>query len=230
MNSLTKDFIIGAVKVNKPFVYTYRSYECAAWWEERTAQVGVYPVVLNKNYSYPHDISAIGQVSAIVTDDYFPALWCGSRIGNEPYRPKHLGESRVIRQGISLTEAIERTGDTPDSPLNWYIDRPWWDVMLGYAERKLSEAYRDIPNWWEKYQEAERVNKDPHGDCVGMMGHFGDIFSRRSREIQTIKRQIDYDRKGFMAECRQKNTKWVRESGIIMSDPSSLPTNYFSNG
>lgn len=207
--------VIGAVRVNVPFTFHKNDYECAAWWEDHGAVTGVYPVTFEKEYHSPHDIYACGQIGALVTDDYFQSLWCGMPIGKEAYRAKHIGENRIIRQRIDLVEAIRSTGHTPDGALSWYIHRPWWDVALRYAEKKLVEAYERLPEFWEKY----RAGEDEYFSRVGMIGHFGSILTRRSREIQEIKTAIRHSQSDTFIPLHHQNTEWVRSSGIVMEIP-----------
>src|SRR5260221_14611966 len=84
--------LIGAVKVNKPFVYHNASYECAAWWEDHQADTGVHPVYLGRSYHHPKNLTLTANIGAKVVDDYFPGLWGGVAISQEPYKAKHIGE------------------------------------------------------------------------------------------------------------------------------------------
>ncbi len=69
--------IIGAVRVNKPQKYTDKNYECAAWWETRLSETGIFAVKLGQSYFSPWHLHAYADIDAKVIDDYFPALFGG---------------------------------------------------------------------------------------------------------------------------------------------------------
>lgn len=231
-NSLTGDDarqkspIIGAVKVNKTFKYTDRSYECAAWWEEREAQIGTYPVFMARAYNFPNHLYIIADIAAKVTDDYFPALWGGVSIGNEPYKPKHLGEARTIHKQIEVVEAIQNTGNSPGSDLDWFIHPSWWQVFSDEAKAQLENAYEGIDSFWEQWSSLDKKAWKPEAyqsnlrwtfdmeyrSRVSMVAHFGGEIEKWARRLEKINWQESYHNQDsdYHRENFAKNTEWAK--------------------
>ena len=217
--------IIGAVKVNKPFVYHDASYECAAWWEDHESLVGVHPVYLSRSYHSPKHLTIHAAIKAKVVNDYFPALWGGVRISNKPYEPKHIGEERIIRKSIEVVEAIERTGNSPDSDIDWFIHPSWWQVFTDEALTELKEAHKRFPEFWDAWANlspetfhARRDWKfdDEYRSKVGMIAHFGGLFEKWSRRIEKINWRFQYHKPGssynsdYNRDLFTKNTEWAK--------------------
>lgn len=232
---LDKRPIIGAVKVNKPFTYHDNHYECAAWWEDRTAVEGVYPVRLGREHHYPKLLNIRAEIGAKVTDDYFPALWGGVRISNEPYKPKHVGEARVIHQGIEVVDAIQRTGNSPGSDLDWFIHPSWWKVFTDEAEAELREDYRRLPEFWNEWNSLDpqsfkekmdgRWNfDDEFRSRLGMIAHFGGLLEKWSRRIEKINWHSQYHKVGgrydtsYQRKNFTENTEWASAIPIQIND------------
>lgn len=218
--------LIGAVKVNKTFKFTDRSYECAAWWEEREAQIGTYPVFMARQYHSPNHLYIVANIAAKVTDDYFPGLWGGVAISNEPYKPKHVGEARIIHKQVEVEEAIQDTGISPGNDLDWFIHPSWWEVFAQEAQQQLQEAYEGIDHFWEKWASLDKKAwkpepyqadlrwkfDDEYRSRVGMVAHFGGEIEKWARRLEKINwhasyhnRDSDYQRENFA-----KNTEWAK--------------------
>jgi hypothetical protein len=214
--------LVGAVQVNKPFIYHDASYECAAWWEDREAQTGVYPVYLSRRYHHPKHLTITAHIKAKVVDDYFPGLW-----GGIPYKPKHIGEERIIRQGIEVVDAIERTGNSPGSDLDWFIHPSWWKVFTDEAEAELRENYRRLSEFWNEWNNLDPQTfkakmdgrwefDDEFRSKIGMIAHFGGHLEKWARRIEKInwcsqyhkvggKYDTEYQRNNFA-----QNTEWTK--------------------
>jgi hypothetical protein len=224
--------LIGAVKVNKPFVWHNASYECAAWWEDSESEKGVHPVYLGRNYHYPKNLTLTAHIKAKVTDDYFPGLWGGVRISNEPYKPKHIGEDRTIRHGIEVLDAIQSTGSSPGSDLDWFIHPSWWRIFTEEAIANLREDYRRLPEFWEPW---DKLDQDPasyvprssqkdlrwsfddeYRSKVGMIAHFGMNLDKWARRIEKINWHSQYHKAGssydtaYQRDNFAKNTEWTK--------------------
>lgn len=224
--------LIGAVQVNKTFIYHDNHFETAAWWEDHEAQLGVHPVYLTREYNYPKHLKLTAQIKAKVVGDYFPGLWGGVPISREPYQPKHIGEERIIRQGIEVLEAIERTGNSPGSDLDWFIHPSWWRIFTEEAIFHLREDYRRLPEFWEPW---DKLDQDPgsyvpsksHKDMrwgfddeyrskVGMIAHFGKNLETWARRIEKINWRYQYHKPGssydtaYQRENFAKNIEWTK--------------------
>jgi hypothetical protein len=223
--------IIGAVKVNKPFVYHDASYECAAWWEDREAQLGVHPVYLGRSYHHPKNLTITAHISAKVVNDYFPGLWCGNLISREPYKPKHIGEERTIYKGIEVVEAIQSTGNSPDGDIDWFIHPSWWPVFLDEALAEMREDYRRLPEFWSEWDSLKKESFHPKMDGrwqfddefrskVGMIAHFGSLLEKWARRIEKINWHSSrwHEPSSYMQELHAKNTEWAKAIPILLND------------
>lgn len=210
MLSQRKGQIIGFVQVNKPVVFTDRGYECAAWWEERTSQLGVYPVYLrdlNPLYPQRQEYHAHAEIPARVTDDYFPALWGGVSVSNKPYVCRNQGAPRVIGVRQDLTAAIEQTGNSPGSDLDWYIMPEVWQEVVDHFTAHMTTYYRDLPEYWAKYQAGD----DEYRSRLRMVAYHAEHISEYARNIERVARQIGYqqDKSNMWRRLHAENTTWI---------------------
>jgi hypothetical protein len=208
---MLKDYIgkpVGFVRINKPIVHTDSSYECAAWWEERTTTTGVFPLflnVVNNNYSVQ------AKIPATVSDDYFPSLWGGVAISDKPYVAKNIGnKSRDVRVSADIVAAIKDTGTIPGADKDWYVNPEIWELVIKDHEQQLFNAYNALPEWWAKYQAGD----DQYHSRVGMIAHFGEMLVRYPREIQELYRHHGYlnEKSPMWQELHKKNTAWINGS------------------
>lgn len=219
--------IIGAVKVNKPFIYHDASYEVAAWWEDREAQRGVHPVYLGRAYHSPKLLTITAHIKAKVVNDYFPGLWGGMPISREPYQPKHIGEERTIYHGLDIVEAIESTGNSPDSDMDIFIHPSWWQVFMDEALTELKEDYRRLPEFWESLVKLDPATFKPsmngrwdydseYRSKIGMIAHFGGLLEKWSRRIEKLNWRAQYHKPGssydteYQRNLFTKNTEWSK--------------------
>lgn len=197
--------IVGAIRINKPYKDVNKSYECAAWWEEREVKPGIYE--LSVGYQNPHDIDPefrlFAKADAVVTDDYFPALWGGVSVSNKPYKPKHVGESRQVSVGCNPFEAIDHTGHSPIYDNDVFVNPQWWREFLKDAERRLEKAYKDLPIFWEQYKSGESE--------VGIVGHFGRLLKKYSKQIAIIEWEIQQHKNQYNIDRYNENTVWARD-------------------
>lgn len=231
--------IIGAVQVNRAFRHHKADYECAAWWEDHEATLGVHPVYLMRNYHQPKELYVQAEVRAKVVNDYFPALWGGVAVSKKPYEAKHIGEPRTIRSGIDIIDAIQRTGNSPgyDAPgqMDWYIHPSWWCVFAEEALTNLKDCYRSFPDWWEQFinlKESEfhtrldgRYTFDmEYRSKVGMIAHFGGLFDKWARRLEKINWHSQYHLPGgqndtaYQREQYAKNTGWAKAIPIQVNE------------
>jgi hypothetical protein len=231
--------IIGAVQVNRTFRYHKADYECAAWWEDHEAILGVHPVYLGRNYHSPKDLTITAEVRAKVVNDYFPALWGGVAVSNKPYEAKHIGESRVIRTGIDVIDAIQRTGNSPgyDAPgqMDWFIHPSWWKVFADEALANLKDCYRALPDYWQAFEALDESTFVPKLDGrygfdmeyrskVGMIAHFGSLLEKWSRRLEKINWHSQYHIPGgkndtaYQRDNFAKNTGWAKAIPIQVNE------------
>ncbi len=198
---------IGFVRLHNPLVVRDNGYECAAWWEERTSEIGVFTVTLYKHH-YSNTFHARASIPAKVTNDYFPALWGGVSISNKPYVPKHIGENRVVCHSYNLVDAILATGLSPSSDIDWYIDPDVWKDVVLHKKEVLELAYQDlIGKYWDQYKEGD----DQYHSHLGMVGYMGQILKEASKDIENISRHIGYlvGASDMWRNLHAQNTSWI---------------------
>lgn len=209
-----KDYLdkqVGFIQVNKPIVYTDKNYETACWWEERASDLGVYPLVLTKVDQYSSDFTVRAKVSGTITNDYFPALWAGSPISNEPYKAKYVGqESRPIIVQADLTQAIVDTAMSPGNAIDWYINLKFWKMFINNREEELLKAYNDLPKWWMAYQAGE----DQFNSRVGMVGYAAGKIAQFTKEIGELYRKVGYleEESDMWRKYHEVNTAWISKA------------------
>jgi len=204
---------VGFIRVNKSIVYTDKSYECAAWWEERTSETGVYPLMLKPAESlYPErpNFVVAASIPATVSADYFPALWAGVAISNKPYDCyKNVGRKcRDIDIRADLVQAICDTGISPNEKGNdWYVNPEIWELVIKNREEELVKSYKNLPRWWDEYLAGE----DEFHSRVGMIAHIAQDLVRYPREIQELYRRLGYLNQAtdLWRELHKKNTSWI---------------------
>ena len=201
---------VGWVRINTPIVYTNKSYECAAWWQESTSDTGVFPLFLRQKDRYSVDFIVVADIPATVTDDYFPALWGGVAISNEPYKPKYIGKESKVSVSSSLMDAIQNTGVIPGRDVDWYVNPEIWKQYIQNREEELRAAYADLPKWWAEYNAEE----DEYHSRVGMVAHVAEHIVQYSREIQCLYRAVGYLEQAtdMWRELHKKNTEWIKKS------------------
>jgi len=221
--------IVGAVKVNKPFVYHNASYECAAWWQDEEAQLGAHPLYLQRQYHSPNNLELVADIKGKVVSDYFPGLWGGVAISNKPYVPRHVGEETCIRKRIEIDDAVRSTGSSPGNDLDVFFKPDWWVVVKNEATNELAKTYRRLPEFWAEYANLNKENFVPSRDGhsfsseqewkLGMVGYFGERLSKWARRLQLISRHEGYrgmngERSIISHEMYHDNVKWANEVQI----------------
>lgn len=226
--------LVGAVQVNKTFIHHYASYECAAWWEDREAQLGAHPVYLSRSYHHPKHLTLTAHIKAAVVNDYFPGLWGGVAISREPYKPKHIGEERIIHHEIDIVKGIESTGNSPGGDIDVFIHPSWWKVFADEAEAELREDYRRLPEFWNEWNSLDSKTfknrmdgrwefDDEFRSRVGMIAHFGSLLEKWSRRLEKINWRSQYHKVGgkydtaYQRENFIKNTEWTKDIPILIN-------------
>lgn len=211
VNADLKPFLgstVGYMKVNEPWVHHNNSYECAAWWEDSTIEKGVYALTLEKNSFAPHDLYLLGKLDAVVTDDYFPALWGGVRISNKPYQHQNVGCKRTIRHHINLVEAIEKTGNSPGNSIDICVNPFIIEAVVNAARDSLNNYQDLLTKYWSEYH--------IHGDgkyraSLSMVAHCAGNMEALGRAIEVMLRHYNYftEASNFMRDNYVKNTAWA---------------------
>jgi hypothetical protein len=221
--------IVGAVRINKTFVYHKQDYEVAAWWENQEAQLGVHPVYLYREHLAPNALGLVAHINAKVVNDYFPGLWGGVPISREPYQPKSVGQDRTIYHKLDIVKAIEATGNSPGEEKDIFIHPSWWPVFIEEAEAELRKDFATFPKFYNEWNELKRETfeernigysiwtfENEYQSKVGMIAHFGGVFEKWARRAEKIAWQIDYHRPGSRHDtehnrhCFKNNTEWAK--------------------
>jgi hypothetical protein len=210
-NNALKPFIgsvVGYLRVNKSWVNHNNSYECAAWWEDSQIREGVYPLILQENRLAPYDLYLCAKLDAVVVNDYFPALWAGSRIGNTPYTPKGIGEHRTIFHRADIVNAIEATGNIPGNDLDYCVHPFMLDAFIAAAKDSMS-SYQDMLNeYWNTYQQE---GDGKYCSNLSMVSHCAANVAALGKAIQTmLRRQENFTQSSdYMRGLYVENTAWA---------------------
>lgn len=202
---------VGFIRINESFVHHNSNFECAAWWEDSRIETGVYPLILNERSQVPNNLNLIAKLKAKVVDDYFPSLWGGLPIGSKPYQPTRLGQERIITYNYDIVEAINNTGYSPGSKIDFCVNPLLWKAFEVSARKSLECYKMSLDNWWNSYQE----NGDgEYGENVSMIGHCTGNIKSLTVAIKTIGdklRQVE-GQSDYMKGLYVKNISWVTES------------------
>lgn len=229
--------IVGAMQLNKTYVFHDQSFETACWWEDSEAQLGIYPIYLSRAYHHPKYLTLVAEIKAKVVDDYFPGLWCGMPISREPYKSKHVGEDRLLKHGVDINLAIDSTGNSTDSDKNYFLHPSWLSLFQEEAEMELRKDYQMLPSFWEKWNTLNEKTfisnnsssirwdfKDEYCSSVRMIGHFGRQFEMWAKRLDKIswarsyrddngRNNSEYNRNLF-----KNNTEWTKAINIQVNE------------
>lgn len=192
--------VVGAIRINTPQKQT-QHYETACWYEKRETLTGVYPIKLVQDYHNKDRFYLSAEVPAVVTDDYFPSLFCGNVVSHKG--PKHIGESRMVTLTFGLKTSILNTGTDLEEQVNIAVFRETWAAIIGQYEACLLQDYSELPAWWAKYQGGE----DQFNSRVGMVGFMASRIEGSAKAIQEVKRHAEYHARD---SYYVKNTAWTK--------------------
>lgn len=200
---------VGYVQVNKKFVHHNNNYECAAWWEDSEIQTGTYPLILEENYLHPKNLKLSTKLNAVVVDDFFPALWGGVSVSDKPYKPKNIGDTRLIHQSFSLVDSILSTGNSPGSEKDFFVNPMIWELIVNAAQKNMEHYNNLLTSYWAQYQK-EPFNK--YLSNLSMVGHCCENIASLTRDIEKIMRHKEYfenNSSDYYRGLRNNNTLWV---------------------
>lgn len=156
---------------------------------------------------YLDDYSVVAKIPAIVTDDYFPALWGGVAVSNKPYVPKRVGKrsKQPILVRNSLPEAICHTGYSPGTEIDWYINPEVWEMCLKNRQERLTQEKEYLDKVWN-VAESHRISS---------IKFTANRLGKVAKEIDEITFHIKYWKDPFKADEYRKNlwennTKWTK--------------------
>jgi len=198
--------VIGYVRVNKEYVHHNNSYECAAWWEDTKIQAGVYPLILAEYHLAPKFLYLKSKFSAVVVDDYFPALWGGVAVSNTPYKSNNIGCKREISHKFEIEDAIDKTGNSPGNDFDLFINPMMWQMFVRLAEDNLVKAQNSFNYFWNEYTNNP---EDKYTSRVGMVAHCSNEMMNIARSIQKMKRCVTSLEDTYYNNLRNDNTSWV---------------------
>lgn len=199
---------VGFVRINKSSIHHNNSFETAAWWEDSEIQKGVYPLILQENRHAPLNLFLSASLDAVVVDDFFPNLWGGMPLSKEPYQSRNKGSKRTIHKSFQIVEAIEQTGNIPDSEIDLCLNPLLWNSLIDAARASMS-FYQDLLDGYQK-----NYQKDGDGDYnnnLGMICHCSENIAALGRAIIAIKDKQRYlnDSSDYMRQNYVRNTEWA---------------------
>ena len=197
---------VGVVRVNKDITHTKNNYECAAWWEERKSIKGIYPLLLDKKNSDDiSDFFLYAKIDAKVTDDYFPALYCGVG-GSNPYVSKHIGEDRKIQVVSEMARAIDLTGQSIGD-IDYFVEPEFWPWILEERKERLKSYHDYSVTVWSDYEKGD----DKYLSNISAVRYTAEKMNKVAGDIVTISEQISRINRDsqHMRDIFKENTAWA---------------------
>ena len=210
VNNQLKPFlktVVGYIKVNESWVHHNNSYECAAWWEDSKIQQGVYAMTLERSNYAPFNLYLGVKLDAIVTEDFFPALWGGVGV-NKTYVPQNIGAKRVINHCIDLLEAVENTGKSPGNKVDMCINPLIISGIIGSARQSLINHQNAFNERWVDYSMEGDGKYDTNLRMIAYhsanMSALCEAIEKMSNKLKDLTSASDYMRANYI-----QNTAWA---------------------
>jgi len=201
---------VGYIKVNKPWTQHNNNYECAAWYEDSEIVPGVYELTLEVNHLAPHDLYLKAKIDAIVTDDYFPALWGGVAISNAPYVSNRIGQRGTINYSVGLIEGISHTGNTPGNNIDFCVNPFLIEGLINSAKESMTRYKELMDDWWGKYCAG---GEDKYNTNLGMVAHCTENIADCARDIDKLLTHQRYFNEAteYMLGNYSRNISWINK-------------------
>lgn len=199
---------VGYLRINQGWIQHKSDFECAAWWEDSRIQDGVYELILQENRFAPYELYLSAKLNAVVVDDFFPALWAGSAIGNQPYQPKNLGEKRIVHHRVEIVNAIENTGNISGANIDYCVHPLMITSFISAARYSMTSYHQLMNRYWDTYQ-TEGDGKFLTN--TGMVSHCAENIAVLGRAIEAMARKLEYFQNATesMRQNYVTNTAWV---------------------
>ena len=200
--------VVGYLQVNKTWTHHNNSFECAAWWEDSQIKSGIYPLVLTENRYAPYELYLSAKLDAEVVDDFFPALWAGSAIGNKPYQPKNIGEKRHIFHRVEIVNAIKSTGFSPGADMDYCIHPFMVDAFVSAARDTMRNYQIMMTEYWNTYQQQ---GDGKYAENLRMISHAAVNVAALAEAIEEMtQRKDDFTQSSeYMLKLYADNTAWA---------------------
>ena len=204
--------VVGKVRVFKPVPCEDRSFECAAWWEKREGQPGVYDVVIAQDLYDKNRIFLQARIPSVIVEDFF-----GSRIGAHyaPYDSKQNAGNpgRPVPVWIGIADGVERSeasGEGEDG-LKWAIFPSEWqalrDICFVLFQQYVSYGLYAV-------NRLRNEADDEHLSRLSAVCHAGEKSHSHGEDAQRISRKIRFraERQRYGgADYFAQNNPWVAE-------------------
>jgi hypothetical protein len=196
----------------KPIVETRRDFETASYSETTEVPPGIYPIYPGWSTGrHNGEATAYVEFKGKVTNDYFPSSFGGVPIGET--KPKYIGEDRITSRRINISEAIAKTGNSPNNtpdkdgeiPPDIYVDPKCWDDVIAYLEKTLHE---DI-NYFKTVVKDLDDGKKSIKELAGTIKYCGACINQTSSALDKVQMSKGYLKDRTFSELRKKNTRWV---------------------
>jgi len=196
---------IGWLRVNSPVVNLNRGYECAAWWQEETSALGIFPLILREDPYSKGKFYATATLPAKVTDCNFASLWCGNPIGKYD-KSSDLGRDASISFRVNLPELVNTTGGHyPDK-----LPQVEYTVIWQYVPAILAQWQASAKYWLETAYSVLSGTFGGEKD-TNSFGYYAQFAAEYALQGEAIKRNL-----GYMTEASDswrnlaaKNFAWI---------------------
>lgn len=220
MFELRSRLLVGYIRINQPVKYQ-EQYECAAWYENRVSETGVFPLYLETGVDSGQPVKRLAaELPSVVTDDYFQSLNCGMPIGKPYDSQKNAGKTgKPIKVTFDCVAGIEKHGNTPcenvpTDPVEaqsaeWlrhqdvYFRPEVWSEVLDWAQDLFKGACHDLRRFLAVQGSDEWVDR--------MIAHCGREADKWHKAVDAITRHMGYrGLDGSRPLCDiSKNLAWV---------------------
>lgn len=203
---------VGWLRVNKPVVNLNRGYECAAWWQEETSALGVFPLVLREDYYSKGKFYATATLPATVTDCDFTSYFGGNAIGKYD-KARDLGRAAQIVYRLELPKMVQDTGGHYPENLPAVEYCPVWDhvpAFIAYWKARAADWLDTANRAMAEAQETDATGKDNLFDW-GSMGSYAQWAGEHALQAVEMARYLGYQTEvgDSWRKMFAKNFHWI---------------------
>lgn len=196
--------VVGKVMVSIPQKYEDRSYECAAWSENRISGTGVFDIVIRQDPHNKDRLYFAAELPATVESDYFPALFCGVGSGKPYDTTKNAGKPcrniQIVRADTAKAIQISSASDAESDGTKWAILPQFWQEIADYHRALVHKYLAYFPLAAFDYSQGD----DQHLSRLGQVGHCGGKLDSHTDSVEEITRALSY-RGGSLDYFAQNN-------------------------
>ena len=202
--------VVGKVKVSVPQKYQDRSYECAAWSEDRVSAIGVFDIVIRQDPYNKERLFFSASLPATIERDYFPSLFCGNLIGNAYDTSQNAGKPcrniEIVRADTAETISASSASYPNEDGTKWAIFPELWQAVADYHRALLERYIAYAPLVSLDYTENPN---DKYLSNVGQLGYCGKKLNGHSDSLQKIDFKISLRKRNESTDYFTQNNPFA---------------------